>query len=218
MDLFLVRHGECGTGSNDEHLTEVGRWQAERLGERLSKVAVTEVVCSPMLRALETAATISRQLGKPCEVWPELREGLWEPYQGPERSTLEALFPEVVFPHDMPQNGYSFEVDSQQSMLERCQQVLNRLQEHQRDDTVIVVVFHGGLLTYLLYHLFGMPPEVGCWFEVNYGAICRLRLLPRERQLTYPPLYPAMGIEILAINDTMHLQAFSDSTIIRGSA
>jgi phosphohistidine phosphatase len=67
MRLVIVRHAEAAAGDPDElrALTPEGREQARRLGERLRAGGISPdaVVCSPLLRARETAAALG--LGEP---------------------------------------------------------------------------------------------------------------------------------------------------------
>jgi len=67
MHLVIVRHAEAAAGHPDElrPLTPVGREQARRLGEQLRAhgIAPDAVVCSPLLRARETANALG--LGRP---------------------------------------------------------------------------------------------------------------------------------------------------------
>lgn len=66
--LFLVRHGATSatqedrfSGSSGAELSEDGRWQAARLGERLSHQNITAAYSSPLSRALDTARIIAGQ-------------------------------------------------------------------------------------------------------------------------------------------------------------
>jgi phosphohistidine phosphatase len=67
MRLVIVRHAEAAAGHPDElrALTPEGREQARRLGEHLRAdgIAPDAVVCSPLLRARETASALG--LGQP---------------------------------------------------------------------------------------------------------------------------------------------------------
>ena len=62
MRVFLVRHAEAAPGDPDElrRLTGAGRDAARALGKRLATEHPTAVVCSPLLRARETADLIAR--------------------------------------------------------------------------------------------------------------------------------------------------------------
>jgi phosphohistidine phosphatase len=65
--LYLVRHAEAAPGEPDDlrRLTPGGRAAARDLGERLAAEGArpTTVLSSPLLRARETAAELSRTLG-----------------------------------------------------------------------------------------------------------------------------------------------------------
>jgi phosphohistidine phosphatase len=63
--LYLVRHAEAAPGEPDElrPLTEAGHAAARALGERLATGAPDAVLCSPLLRARETADHIARAAG-----------------------------------------------------------------------------------------------------------------------------------------------------------
>src|SRR5262245_33254006 len=86
--VFLIRHGETTlsaedrfAGSTDVPLGEVGRMQAARLAERLADQGVAAAYCSPMRRAVETAAIVAKPHGIGLVHRDGLREidhGHWE--------------------------------------------------------------------------------------------------------------------------------------------
>lgn len=97
--LFLVRHGATAatqedrfSGSTDARLSDEGRWQAARLGERLSKQNITAVYSSPQSRALDTARIVAGH----CRLEPVAREGLREishgHWEGLKREDVEREF------------------------------------------------------------------------------------------------------------------------------
>ena len=71
MRLYLVRHAEAAPGTPDElrTLTPEGREQARQLGERLrgEGVVADAVLCSPLLRAGETADALGLGRTEPDE-------------------------------------------------------------------------------------------------------------------------------------------------------
>jgi len=97
--LFLVRHGATTateedrfSGSSGAELSDLGRWQAARLGERLSQQGLTAAYSSPLSRALDTARIIGASCGLDPTTRDELREighGHWE---GLKRKDVEAQF------------------------------------------------------------------------------------------------------------------------------
>lgn len=97
--LFLVRHGATAateedrfSGSSGAELSETGRWQAARLGERLSQQGITAAYSSPLARALDTARIIADH----CGLEPVTRDGLCEighgHWEGMKRQDVEAQF------------------------------------------------------------------------------------------------------------------------------
>ena len=97
--LLLVRHGATAateedrfSGSTGAELSERGRWQVMRLGERLSRQNITAIYSSPLSRALETA----RILAGHCRLEPVMRDGLREighgHWEGMRREDVEQQF------------------------------------------------------------------------------------------------------------------------------
>ena len=97
--LLLVRHGATTlsaedrfAGSTDVALSDEGRHQAARLGQRLADNAIAAVYCSPMSRTVETAALIA----EPHKLAPVTRPGLREidhgHWEGLTRQEVEQRF------------------------------------------------------------------------------------------------------------------------------
>ncbi|KIO34758.1 hypothetical protein M407DRAFT_240563 [Tulasnella calospora MUT 4182] len=88
VNVYIVRHGETVEnakgiiqGQIDTQLNELGRTQAERLGEVLSGVRFTHAYTSDLSRARDTAqAVVDRQPGGGLELVPD--SGLRERYLG----------------------------------------------------------------------------------------------------------------------------------------
>ncbi len=99
--VYLIRHGATElsaedrfAGGTDVDLSAVGRWQAERLAERLADDKIVSVFCSPMNRTVETAVIIARPHGLapiPRDELREIHHGRWETLL---RSEVEKLFPD----------------------------------------------------------------------------------------------------------------------------
>ena len=97
--LFIVRHGATPLTAEDRFsgavgvdLSDEGRRQAERLGERLLGDGITAIYASPLARSLETARLVAGQSGLPIETRDGLREighGRWE---GLTRAEVEARY------------------------------------------------------------------------------------------------------------------------------
>ena len=97
--LFLVRHGATTateedrfSGATAAELSEHGRWQAARLGERLAQEDITCVYSSPLGRAIDTARIAAHH----CKLEPVTRDGLREighgHWEGMKRDEVERQF------------------------------------------------------------------------------------------------------------------------------
>ena len=99
--VFLVRHGATHltaegrfSGSIGVDLSEVGRWQATRLGERLRPENLTAAYSSPFSRASDTAAIVAGACGLATELRDGLREVSHGHWEGLTRAEVEARFPD----------------------------------------------------------------------------------------------------------------------------
>src|SRR5262249_21318462 len=97
--LFLVRHGATDLSAEDRfsgaegvELSEAGRAQAARLGERLRPEGIGAVYSSPLSRAMETARIVSTGWSTtpvPVDGLREVSHGHWE---GLQRKEVEERF------------------------------------------------------------------------------------------------------------------------------
>jgi broad specificity phosphatase PhoE len=97
--LYLVRHGATQLTAEDRFsgdigvdLSEEGRGQAVRLGERLRREGISAIYCSPYSRTVETA----RIIAGPCRLEPMTSDGLREishgHWEGLTRHEVETRF------------------------------------------------------------------------------------------------------------------------------
>lgn len=73
MKIYLIRHGQTTGdienrygGSYDDHMTGEGEAQAQNLAEKLANSGIQIILCSPLIRAQETAKIINTKLN--CEI------------------------------------------------------------------------------------------------------------------------------------------------------
>jgi broad specificity phosphatase PhoE len=101
--LYLVRHGSTQLTAEDRfsgaigvELSDEGRWQASRLGERLRQDRIAAVYCSPLSRAIETAHLIAGACSVDAPLEPTVRDGLREidhgHWEGLTRDEVETRF------------------------------------------------------------------------------------------------------------------------------
>ena len=164
--LLLVRHGH--SSANGEgilagrlpgiHLTDRGREQAQRLGERFADLTPARVVSSPLERCLETASPLAEVVGVPVQVEDDLQECAYGAWSGRKLSELakEPLWSTV---QDDPTTARfpdheTYAAESLVEMSDRVVAAVRRIDaevaaEH-GDKAVWVAVSHGDLVKALL--------------------------------------------------------------------
>ncbi len=176
--LLLVRHGATEwnsslrfTGHSQISLSDPGRRQAIKLGQRLAGEKIDVVCTSDLRRALETVAAACR--GRDVEVLPcpELREMDYGDCEGLTFKEIAARFPEVV----KPWLDYSLDLtfpggESLAGFIERVSGFVDRLQDHPQRRTVLVVS-HGGIIRVLLCRLLGLSNDHWWQFRVDNASI-----------------------------------------------
>jgi len=160
--IYLIRHGATGlsaedrfAGSTEVDLSAEGRWQVERLAERLSNDKVTTVYCSPMRRTVDTASIIA----SPYHLTPIPREGLREIDHGHwetmRRAEVEKLFPQeyAAWQEDpftfAPEGG-----ESGLSVMARALPVVRDIVTRHQGETV-AIVSHKATIRLLISSLLG---------------------------------------------------------------
>lgn len=143
--IYFTRHGEtfwnvenkiCGV--TDIGLTEKGKAQADELGEiiRSGDYGIDEILCSPLIRARETAERIAAKTGLPLRVEPRLTEQCFGKYEGTPRNGAEFKAAKASFA-DSYGGG--------ESMLHLAARIYNLLDELKKDDKVYLLAAHNGI-------------------------------------------------------------------------
>jgi broad specificity phosphatase PhoE len=164
--VFMVRHGatvltaeDRFAGATDVELSEEGREQTRRLGERLAREKIAAVYASPLSRTIETAQI----LAKPHKLKVETRDGLREISHGRweqlTRREVEERFPEEAA--EWEKDPYTFAPlggESGLAVTARALPVLIQLvREHPGEN--ILVVSHKATIRLLLSSLLGFDPR-----------------------------------------------------------
>lgn len=184
-EVVFVRHGQqdlslarARPGQTDPPLTATGRDQSAAAGRYLSREPVSQVYCSGLRRAQETAGIVADALRSehPPTVIPELREiqlfrGLpkGRPLveilgrKGLERATSEFVRTRSfdAFPGTEPSA----------ELRARALDQLTRL-VHEHDGQRVVVVTHGGFVNGFLAELFGISQDM--FFLPAHGSVTRV--------------------------------------------
>jgi broad specificity phosphatase PhoE len=190
--LIMVRHGESEANrsrifaaSGEVALTDVGRRQAQQLGERISSQFRPErIVSSKFKRALQTAEIIAAGLQLPLEVVDGLEErdlGYLKGRPWAERPEASAEAANFLNSEEQwfwrPEGGESYE-----DVRQRAVAVLLALGERSPQQDM-VVVSHGAVMLAVWAHLAGghqqarVPRNCGIMlFEYEKGALGSLQI------------------------------------------
>jgi probable phosphoglycerate mutase len=164
--VFMVRHGatvltveDRFAGATDVELSDEGREQARRLGERLSSEKIGCIFASPMSRTMETASLLAAPHGLPvqkCDGFREISHGHWEQMT---RREVEEQFPKEAA--EWEEDPYTFAPEGGESGLAVTARALpaliNIVREHEGE--CIVVVSHKATIRLLLSSLLGFDPR-----------------------------------------------------------
>lgn len=198
MRLYLIRHGEsennklATSGGNmrervhDPALTSLGEQQAQLLGKHLKErqdnpahlgggYGITQLYCSAMLRAMQTAQPVAEALGLQPTVWLDVHEigGIFlEKIENSEsttiglpgmtRSEMQARFPNYILPDEITEEGWWGSDKGRETpaqFLSRALQVALTLKEQARSDEQIALVVHGAFMDAVIKALLNMLPS-----------------------------------------------------------
>jgi broad specificity phosphatase PhoE len=196
--LLLARHGQSVSnairrfqGAQDVALSPLGMRQAEALGQAVSRRAIAHVYVSPFERARHTAEIALAGLGLPLTVVDDLRElslGEWEGCTVEEIRTRpgDPYARWVRDPVQCPPPGGEPLADVQARVLRAVEGITAA---HPNGDDVLIVS-HGGVISALLAHCFGLP----------LSSIWRIAVANCSLSEIAPP-------RVVSVNETGHLRA-----------
>ena len=157
--IYFTRHGQTVwnvenkiCGATDIELTDLGKKQADRLGEiiRNGDYRIDEILCSPLIRAKETAQRIAAKTGLPLRVEPRLIEQSFGKYEGTPRNGEEFLQSKAHF------------IDSYgdgETMLHLAARIYALLDELKQDDVTYLLVAHNGISRVIRSYFHDMTNE-----------------------------------------------------------
>jgi 2,3-bisphosphoglycerate-dependent phosphoglycerate mutase len=222
MQLYIIRHAQSTNNARwletrsslgrdeDPGLTEIGKKQAQILGEFLSRSSsinplhehdprnqagfdLTHLYCSLMLRSVQTGTELAKATGLPLEGWVELHEtggmitgdGEMEPYRGipgKPRSYFEENYPDLILPDGVDENGWwNRPFEGEEERPLRAQRVIQKLiTRHGRSTDRIAIVTHGAFSNYLIRGLIGLTENASLWFDLSNASITRVDFI-RDR-------------------------------------
>jgi len=212
VEFVLVRHGQPewvkdGLNVVDPPLTALGHAQAARMAEQLAGERFDEVLCSPLLRARQTAAPLFERLGRAehIDLWlEELRDPGWHgtPAEKAEQAYRELTSRPVDERWDgIPGDDYASgepirefverirlgaDLFLRERGIERIEHDLPiwRIAEPGRR---IALVAHAGTNSVFMCHLLGLQPTPWEWdrFVMGHASVSRLEALEVHDGFTF---------------------------------
>ncbi|XP_071034328.1 serine/threonine-protein phosphatase PGAM5, mitochondrial [Parasteatoda tepidariorum] len=174
--IFMIRHGQYNMKAKSDaerKLTELGRKQAELVGQRLKdlKFNYTKMIRSTMTRAIETSDIIHKCFPKlPIESCDLLREGA--PIQP-----------------DPPSNNWKFDDEQYRKDGERIEKAFkthfHRADVNQESDSYEIMVCHANVIRYFICRLLQFPPEAWLRFQLHHCSITWVVIMPSGRVGVY---------------------------------
>lgn len=189
--IVLIRHGPTEwsvsgrhTGTTDVPLTDEGREIAATLRARLAGADFATVLCSPLLRARETAELAG--LGDRAELDPDLREYDYGAYEGLTTPQIREQRPGWYLWEDGVPDG-----ETPEQVGERADRALARALEADGD---VALFAHGHILRVIGARWIDLPAAYAGHLALGTAAVCELGF-ERDRRV------------IRLWNDTAHIRA-----------
>jgi broad specificity phosphatase PhoE len=193
MRLYVVRHGATQrtaedrfSGAEGVELSEEGKSQASRLGERIASEQPRAIYSSPLSRAVETANLIALPCGLPVETRDGLREIAHGHWEGLTRTEVEARYPDEYASWEAdpftfaPKQG-----ETGVAVLARALPVIREIVMRHEGERV-VVVSHKATIRLLLSSLLGfdargyrdrLDQAPACLNVLDFRGPVRVRLM-----------------------------------------
>ena len=208
--IVAIRHGETAWNVNtriqghlDIGLNAMGRWQAERVGQALADETIDAIYSSDLLRAWDTALSISQASGTALQTHKGLRERGFGLFEGKTFDEIALKWPEAALrwqkrdPVYAPEGGGESLID----FRSRITTVVNDLAA-QHAGAQIVLVAHGGVMDVLYHAATRQEIQSPRTWALGNAAINRL-------------LWTPQGLSLVGWADTHHLDdgvALDEST------
>ena len=164
MKIFLVRHGQSvgnirglTQGQADFDLTTEGIEQAKKVANRLKKEVFGKVYSSDLMRVIKTRDEILKfhpEVVKPTElkVLRERPKGIFE--GEPREKLIKAVeSAEVSWMEYVPEGG-----ESVSKAYDKLKKFCSRIKKEAQKENILVVS-HGGPISFILMHMLGEPVE-----------------------------------------------------------
>ena len=181
--VYVVRHaaherlGRYLDGRNEGvHLSDLGRDQAHRLAERVSRESIRAVYTSPLSRARETADPIASRLGLSAVVEPALMEIDFGDWSG---KTFDELKPLDAWERWNSARSTA-RTPAGDTMRAAQSRLLDFIDAHRLDapDAPIVLVSHADPIKAALVYYLGLSLDDLSRFEIAPASLSRVDIEP----------------------------------------
>ncbi len=165
--VLLIRHGQSQPfdpnspfdlvdGHGDPHLTELGQYQAELVGQRLVNEPIEAIYVSSLTRTHQTAAPLASRLSIEPVVEPDLREvflGIGE--GGRFREMAANDHPAAVALRTKAEWGEVPGAETNQQLTERTVGAVRRI-ANAHPNQMVAAFCHGGVIAAVLGYVMGV--------------------------------------------------------------
>ncbi len=187
--LYFIRHGEVeekyhkvfGGSRIDMALSPLGQRQGEAVAAWLKDTKIEKIYASPMLRVQQTLAPSAKQRGMEPELMDGLREIDFGDWTGHRWDEVQSNFGVSAFDwleimeSDGIANGES--VHGFTARVRECLLRIVNAHPHQK----VAVFCHGGIIRVMIALLLEMPLMRMAHFNIEYGSISVVELLPERK-------------------------------------
>jgi len=197
--VLAIRHGETDwnvdgriQGQLDIPLNAVGQWQVHRLALAVADEGIDAVYSSDLLRAFETAQSVSRGAGQPIITDVGLRERGFGVFEGLSFAEISARWPEQA--ERWRKRDPDFGAEGGETLRDfsaRSIATVERLAALHPGQT-IAVVSHGGVMDALYRAAARVALDAPRSWQLGNAAINRL-------------LHTPQGFTLIGWSDTSHL-------------
>ncbi|MDX1977667.1 MAG: histidine phosphatase family protein [Pseudanabaenaceae cyanobacterium bins.68] len=185
--IWLARHGyrldfaqpswfETATYPYDPPLANLGEHQAQDLANRLRQEQISQIFCSPYLRAVQTGTRVAQNLNQPIKLEPGLREWLnpaWSP-------SLPSLTPRAALIGAYPQIDQTYQPlcepaypESEGELYHRTARVIQILSDRYPEQQILIIT-HAMAIQGLTWGILPHRPPINT-------SCCALVKLVKER-------------------------------------
>jgi broad specificity phosphatase PhoE len=193
LEVVLVRHGATDwnlqgrcQGSSDRALSEAGERQAAEVAANFSRIKLSAVYSSGLIRARHTAQFIGQPHGLPVRIENAVRELDHGALEGLTFDEIKEQYPEFIQrwrtePAELLVPGGERLIDVQR----RAWEGLNRIVERHDESETVVVVSHNFPILGIICHITGTHLNNYRSFRLEPGGHTRLKVAARVWRVTH---------------------------------